>query len=129
MKHYDPVSQKAPYVWHGGDYYPEQWPREVWQEDFRLMREAGHHTATVGVFGWASLQPAEDRFTFEWLDEVMDGLHANGIRVDSGDAERCTTRLDVGRRIRKCCDPTRAACAKNRAGASTTARIHRIIAA
>ncbi|MBI1258209.1 MAG: beta-galactosidase [Chloroflexi bacterium] len=81
MKHYEPVSQKAPYLWHGADYYPEQWPREVWQEDFRLMREAGMTTATVGVFAWASLQPAEDHFTFEWLDEVMDGLHANGIHV------------------------------------------------
>ncbi|MEO8397825.1 MAG: beta-galactosidase, partial [Chloroflexota bacterium] len=44
---YDPVSQKAPYLWHGADYYPEQWPREVWQEDFRLMREAGVTVVTV----------------------------------------------------------------------------------
>jgi beta-galactosidase len=28
-----------------------------------------------------SLQPAEDQFTFGWLDEILDGLHANGIRA------------------------------------------------
>ena len=25
----------------GADYNPEQWPREVWDEDLRAMREAG----------------------------------------------------------------------------------------
>jgi beta-galactosidase len=68
-------------LWHGGDYNPEQWPRETWQEDFRLMKEAGVTVATVGVFSWVSLQPAEDTYTFEWLDEVINGLHENGIRV------------------------------------------------
>jgi len=28
-------------VLYGGDYNPEQWPREVWREDVRLMQEAG----------------------------------------------------------------------------------------
>lgn len=69
-----PVSRKAPFIWHGGDYNPEQWPPEVWQDDFRLMREAGVSVVTVGVFSWVSLQPAEGRFTFDWLDAVMDGL-------------------------------------------------------
>ncbi len=72
-------SPKAPFIWHGGDYNPEQWPREVWQDDFRLMQEAGITVATVGVFSWVSLQPTEDRYTFEWLDEVLDGLQAHGI--------------------------------------------------
>ncbi|MCC6804095.1 MAG: beta-galactosidase [Anaerolineae bacterium] len=81
MSRYEPVSKKAPFLWHGGDYNPEQWSRDVWQEDFRLMREAGITAATVGVFSWVSLQPAEGQFTFEWLDEILDGLHANGIRA------------------------------------------------
>ncbi|CAG0995863.1 partial Beta-galactosidase III, partial [Anaerolineae bacterium] len=72
---YLPVSGKAPFLWHGGDYNPEQWPHEVWQEDFRLMQQAGITVATVGVFSWVSLQPAEHIFTFDWLDEILDGLH------------------------------------------------------
>ncbi len=78
---YLPVSSQAPFLWHGGDYNPEQWPREVWQEDFRLMQQAGITVATVGVFSWVSLQPAEHIFTFDWLDEILDGLHAHGIKA------------------------------------------------
>lgn len=76
-----PISKKAPFIWHGGDYNPEQWSREVWQEDFRLMQKAGVTAVSLGIFSWVSLQPAEDRFTFEWLDEILDGLHDHGIRA------------------------------------------------
>lgn len=81
MNSYEPVSKKAPFLWHGGDYNPEQWSRETWQEDFRLMREAGITAVTVGVFSWVALQPSEGQFTFGWLDEIMDGLQANGIHA------------------------------------------------
>lgn len=66
----------------GGDYNPEQWDRSVWDEDVALMRQAGVNLVTVGVFAWASLEPAPGEFTFGWLDEVMDLLHAGGVSVD-----------------------------------------------
>ncbi len=66
----------------GGDYNPEQWPREVWAEDVALMREAGVDLVTVGVFSWARLEPEPGRFDTGWLDEVLDLLHEGGIRVD-----------------------------------------------
>lgn len=69
-------------VWYGGDYNPEQWPSEVWDDDVRLMQRAGVTVATVGVFSWAKLEPSDGRFTFDWLDDVLDRLHAGGIRVD-----------------------------------------------
>ncbi|POH57360.1 beta-galactosidase [Arthrobacter glacialis] len=65
----------------GADYNPEQWPRESWPEDIRLMQEAGINLVTVGVFSWAQLEPAEGQWNFAWLDEVLDLLHAGGIRV------------------------------------------------
>jgi beta-galactosidase len=65
----------------GGDYNPDQWPEEVWAEDLTLMRTASVNLATVGVFSWSRLQPAPDRFEFDWLDRVVDGLHAAGIGV------------------------------------------------
>ena len=65
-------------MWHGGDYNPEQWPREVVAEDMRLMDLARVNVATVGVFSWVSLEPEEGVYTFDWLDEVMDTLHKNG---------------------------------------------------
>ncbi|KOV36413.1 beta-galactosidase [Streptomyces caelestis] len=72
----------APRLAYGADYNPEQWPREVWEEDIRLMREAGVNVVSVAIFSWARLQPGPDTWDFGWLDEVMDLLHAGGIGVD-----------------------------------------------
>ncbi len=69
-------------IWYGGDYNPEQWPREVWDEDVRLMNRGGITLATVAVFSWARLEPRPGEYDFEWLDDVLDRLHAGGIRVD-----------------------------------------------
>ncbi|TDD43014.1 beta-galactosidase [Nonomuraea terrae] len=66
----------------GGDYNPEQWDRSVWQEDMRLMREAGVNTVSLGVFAWASLEPEPGRYEFGWLDEIMDLLHDHGVSVN-----------------------------------------------
>ncbi|GAA2204698.1 beta-galactosidase [Streptomyces bangladeshensis] len=68
----------------GGDYNPEQWPEAVWQEDVRLMREAGVTMVSVGIFSWALLEPAPGEYDFGWLDRVLGLLHAGGIRVDLG---------------------------------------------
>src|SRR5262249_38477212 len=62
--------------WHGGDYNPEQWPPATWDEDVRLMQAGHFRVATVGVFSWVALQPAENRFAFGWLDTVIDKLSA-----------------------------------------------------
>jgi len=66
----------------GGDYNPDQWPREVWAEDRRLMREAGVTLVSVGIFSWAHLEPEAGRYDFGWLDEVLDGLAEAGVGVD-----------------------------------------------
>lgn len=67
---------------YGGDYNPEQWPREVWQEDVALMQSAGVNFVTVGVFSWALLEPRPGEFELDWLGDVLDLLHAGGIAVD-----------------------------------------------
>jgi beta-galactosidase len=69
---------------YGGDYNPEQWPREVWDEDIALMREAGVNFVSIGIFSWALIEPREGEFDFGWLDELIELLHAAGIRVDLG---------------------------------------------
>lgn len=69
-------------IWYGGDYNPEQWPREIWDEDVRLMQQGGITLATVAVFSWARLEPRLGEYDFDWLDDVLDTLHAGGIRVD-----------------------------------------------
>jgi beta-galactosidase len=77
-----PDGDPTPRLAYGADYNPEQWPREVWEEDVRLMRQAGVNIVSVGIFSWARIQPAEDEWDFSWLDEIMDLLHAGGIGVD-----------------------------------------------
>ncbi|WP_028812568.1 beta-galactosidase [Streptomyces flavidovirens] len=81
-KLHGPDGDSTPRLAYGADYNPEQWPREVWGEDVRLMREAGVNIVSVGIFSWARIQPSEDVWDFAWLDEVMDLLHAGGIGVD-----------------------------------------------
>lgn len=66
-------------ILYGGDYNPDQWPEQVWDEDLRLMREAHVTTVSVPVFGWVALQPDEETFTFDWLDRVLDRLAGDGI--------------------------------------------------
>lgn len=69
-------------MYFGGDYNPEQFPRDVWEEDIRLMKEARVTLVTVGVFSWSRIQPAEGRFDWDWLDTVLGMLHDAGIGVD-----------------------------------------------
>ena len=66
----------------GGDYNPEQWPKNVWDEDIRLMTEAGVTLVTLGVFSWGTVEPHEGDFDFAWLDEILDRLDDAGIGVD-----------------------------------------------
>ncbi len=77
-------------VYFGGDYTPEHFPREVMVEDMRLMKKAGVNLVTINVFSWAQLQPNEDTWTFEWLDELMDTLASSGIGADLGTATAST---------------------------------------
>lgn len=65
----------------GGDYNPEQWSEDIWEEDMRLFHLAHIDTVTLNVFSWASLQQNETTYTFEKLDKIMDMVHKNGLKV------------------------------------------------
>ncbi|HEX4815037.1 MAG TPA: beta-galactosidase [Nonomuraea sp.] len=67
---------------YGGDWNPEQWPEETWEQDVALMRAAGVNRVSVGIFAWSMLEPVEGVFTFDWFDRVMDLLAENGIRAN-----------------------------------------------
>lgn len=65
-------------ILYGGDYNPNQWPREIWAEDMRLFRKAGINSATVNVFSWAKLQPSEETYEFSELDDIVELLGREG---------------------------------------------------
>ena len=61
-------------ILYGGDYNPNQWPKEVWDEDMRIFRDARINSATINVFSWAKIQPSEEEYNFSELDEIVDML-------------------------------------------------------
>ncbi len=70
---------RVDHVLYGGDYNPDQWSDDVQAEDARLMPLAHWNVATLPVFAWAHLNPAEGIFTFEWLDRAVDRLTTAGV--------------------------------------------------
>jgi len=65
----------------GADYYPEHWPRERWETDAKLMKEAGFNVTRLAEFSWAKLEPREGHFDFGWLDDSIELLGRYGIKV------------------------------------------------
>lgn len=65
----------------GGDYNPEQWPEEVWQEDMKMFKMAGIDTVTLNVFSWASIQPSEDEYDFARLDKIINLVCENDMKI------------------------------------------------
>ena len=74
-------SRKVKKILYGGDYNPEQWPEEVWEEDMRMFKLAHIDEVTLNVFSWASLQKDEETYDFSRLDKIMDLVKKNGIKV------------------------------------------------
>lgn len=73
--------KKVKEILYGGDYNPEQWPEEVWEEDMRMLKKAHINEVTLNVFSWAALQPDEDTYHFEKLDKIMELVRKNGLKV------------------------------------------------
>lgn len=65
----------------GGDYNPEQWPEDTWQEDIDKLKQANINVATINVFSWALLEPRENNFNFEQLDRIIALLVRNRIKI------------------------------------------------
>ena len=74
---------KTPFsrILYGGDYNPNQWPREIWAQDMELFKKADINSATVNVFSWAKLQPDENTYDFSELDDIIALLSENGIDI------------------------------------------------
>jgi beta-galactosidase len=68
-------------VLYGGDYNPEQWPRETWREDMRLLSLAGIDILTVNVFSWALLQPSQDEYDFSVLDAIVETVSKADMKI------------------------------------------------
>lgn len=87
MTSQNPTLMRVPFkidrLLHGGDYNPDQWLHmpEVFDEDDRLMDLAHCNAFSLGIFSWAALEPEEGKFTFDWLDGIMERMAKKGRQV------------------------------------------------
>ncbi len=65
----------------GVQYYPEHWPRERWDVDAAMMRDAGVSVVRMGEFAWSAYEPREGELDFSWMAEAIDLLGRHGIRT------------------------------------------------
>lgn len=65
----------------GACYQPVDRSPEQIKRDIALMKSAGFNMVRMGDLSWDSFEPEEGRFTFEWFDDVLNQMHAAGIRV------------------------------------------------
>jgi beta-galactosidase len=68
----------------GVDYYPDQTPEELWEQDARMIAEAGLTNVRVAEFAWGLMEPSEGKFDFAWLKRSVEILHKHGIAVILG---------------------------------------------
>lgn len=68
----------------GVDYYPEQWPEEMLDEDLAAIVELGADTIRIGEFTWGNLERSEGIFDFSSLDRVIARAKAHGLQVVLG---------------------------------------------
>lgn len=65
----------------GVDYYPEHWDRSMWTKDADMMAEAGVRIVRLAEFAWSLIEPEENVFDFEWLDEIISILTERGMEI------------------------------------------------
>ncbi len=68
----------------GVDYYPDQTPESLWEEDARMIAEAGFTNVRVAEFAWSLMEPSEGKFDFAWLHRSVEILQKHGILVILG---------------------------------------------
>src|SRR5690625_7911258 len=81
------INEKLPKIWYGGDYNPEQWTEDIWNDDIRMFTLAGIDVATLNVFSWAKNQPDEYTYIFAERDATIDRLSESGILVCLGTSQ------------------------------------------
>lgn len=64
---------------YGTSYYPEQKTKTDLEHDIELMKVAGLNTVRMGEFAWCAMEPSNDVYNFDWLDDAVDRLARAGI--------------------------------------------------
>lgn len=73
-----------PEILFGVAYYPEYHRTDRLDVDLDLMAAAGITVIRVGESVWSTWEPTNGHFELDWMQRVLDGAHARGIRVILG---------------------------------------------
>lgn len=53
---------------YGGDYNPDQWPKETWSKDIHIFKQAEINSATINIFHGHCLSPKRIDLIFQsWI--------------------------------------------------------------
>ncbi|RCW77287.1 beta-galactosidase [Saliterribacillus persicus] len=52
-------------------YYPEHWPEDLWEDDFKRMKELGFTYVRMSEFAWTIFEPKEGHFEFDLFDKAI----------------------------------------------------------
>src|SRR3984885_4223864 len=68
----------------GTAWYPEQWPEATWEKDLELMEASHLKGVPIGEFAWGTMEPAEGKFDFGWLQRAIRLAEKHHIAVVLG---------------------------------------------
>ncbi|KAK6003496.1 hypothetical protein QM012_009267 [Aureobasidium pullulans] len=66
------------------DYYPSQWPEDMWEPDMAAMKDASISYVRVSEFDWEVLEPSEGVYNWTLLDTTLDLLGKYGLKAILG---------------------------------------------
>lgn len=65
----------------GTCYYPEHWPKEMWEDDLFRMKKTGIEVIRVGEFSWNLTEPVEGTYVDDFWDEFLDLCSRTNMKV------------------------------------------------
>lgn len=68
----------------GVDYYPEQWPASMSEQDAQRMQDAGVNAVRMGEFAWSVMEPQQGTYDFSLFDQAIAILGRHGIKTILG---------------------------------------------
>jgi beta-galactosidase len=75
---------EVPPVLLGAAWYPEQWDQASNDHDLETMQAAHIHVARVGEFAWSSMEPAEGKYDWTWLDHAIESAAKHHVAIVLG---------------------------------------------
>ena len=80
----NPSQHRPSGILYGAAYYAEYQLSDRLETDLDLMAAANFSVIRVGESVWSTWEPRDGEFDLDWLQPVLDGAHARGIKVILG---------------------------------------------